>query len=66
MFYATLQWFKYSKVPNDVTLYTKIRKHLKSIKPHFFGLYTLMTGSKIIAGSRSQVWQNIPLVELCR
>ena len=33
----------------------KSHKHSKMIETHFYRLYSIMTGSKIIAGSQSKV-----------
>ena len=52
---VTLQWFKYSTNLNGATLYTEKSHTLKMIETHFYRLYSIMTGSKIIAGSPSKV-----------
>ena len=36
----------------------KSHKRSKMIENHFYRLYSIMTGSKIIAGSPSKVWHN--------
>ena len=38
-----------------------LKSHTRSkmIKPHFYRLYAIMNGSKIIAGSPSKVWHLI-------
>ena len=64
---VTLQWFKYSANPNGSTLYTeksqpsilKSHKRSKMIETHFYRLYSIMTHSKIIAGSPSKKWHLI-------
>ena len=56
---VTLQWFKYSANPNGSTLYTEKSQTLKMIETHFYRLYSIMTGSKIIAGSPSKTWHLI-------
>ena len=40
---------KYSTGPNSATLYTEM-SHSKMIETHFYHLYSIITGSKIIAG----------------
>ena len=37
----------------------KSHKRSKMIETHFYHLYSIMTGSKIIAGSPSNVWHQI-------
>ena len=37
----------------------KSRKRSKMIETHFYRLYSIMTGSKIIAGSPSKIWHLI-------
>ena len=37
----------------------KSHKRPKMIEAHFYSLYSIMTGSKIIAGSPSKVWHLI-------
>ena len=37
----------------------KSPKHSRMIETHFYRLYSIMTGSKIIAGSQSKVWHLI-------
>ena len=37
----------------------KSHKRSKMIETHFYGLYSIMTGSKIIAGSPSEKWHLI-------
>ena len=34
----------------------KSHKHSKMTETHFYRLYSIMTGSKIIAGSQPKVW----------
>ena len=51
-----LQWFKYRTNPNGATLYTEKSQTFKMIDTHFYRLYFIMTGFKIIAGSLSNVW----------
>ena len=53
-FIVTLQWFKYSANPNGSTLYTEKSQTFKMIETHFYRLYSIMTGSQIIAGSPSK------------
>ena len=51
---VALQWLKYSTNPNGSTLYTESHKRSKMIETHFYRLYSIMTGSKIFAGSPSK------------
>ena len=48
--------FKYSTNSNSATLYTEKSQTLKMIETHFYRLDSIMTDSKIIAGSPSKVW----------
>ena len=59
---VTLQWFKYSANPNGSTLYTEKSQTLKMIETHFYRLHSVMTGSKIIAGSPSKMAPNFEAV----
>ena len=52
---VTLQWFKYSTTPNGATIYTEKSHTFKMIETHFYRLYSIMTGFKIIADSPSKV-----------
>ena len=54
-----LQWFKYSAKPNGATLYTEKSQTFKNDRTHFYRLYSIMAGSKIIAGSPSKTWHLI-------
>ena len=40
-------------------LYTEKSQTLKMIETHFYRLYSVMTGSKIITGSQLNVWHLI-------
>ena len=51
---VTPQWFKYSTNPNGSTLYTEKSQRSKMIEAHFYRLYSIMTGFKIIAGYPSE------------
>ena len=46
---------KVSICPNGTTLYTEKSQALKMLEPHFYLLYSIMAGSKIIAGFQPKV-----------
>ena len=59
-------WFqsRFTGLSTVQTLYSESHKRSKMIEAHFYRLYSIMIGSKIIAVSPSKVWHLIYMREV--